>query len=164
VKPLKFTRTLFVDRGFGGYRLPSILRKVGFDVRVHKECNWLNSDTDDDVWIPDVTGRGWVILSSDKRISKDPVNIRAVLESKAQVVTSSDNNILPEFWGAAFIVGRIRIQELLDQNPGPVFIQMSHCTGDHVKVVKQHITHPPSQASLVIAKKKSKPDFTFIKF
>jgi hypothetical protein len=168
LKQLNFPRTIFIDRGFGGYRLAAILRKVGFEVRAHKECSWLNSDVDDDVWIPDVTSRGWVILSSDKRISRDPVNVRAVLDSKAQVIMTSDNNILPEFWGAAFMVGRIKIHEVLNSNPGPVYIQMSHCTGNHVQVVRQAVTHPrpslPPTSVPVRQAKPAKPDFSHIKF
>lgn len=149
------------------------MRKVGLDVRAHKECAWLNSDTDDDVWIPDVTSKGWVIFSSDKRISTDPVNVRAVLESKAQVVFTSDNNRLPEFWGAAFIVGRLKIDEALNSNPGPVFLRISHCTGDHVKVVRQSVTNPQAistgenSTQKAIQGKQQKfpsPFFNFIKF
>ncbi len=121
-----------------------ILRTVGFDVHLHKD--YFKDDEDDNVWIPDVRARGWVILSSGKRTAKGALNVRAVLDSKAQVVMSSDNNTLPEFWGAAFITGRIRIGELLDQNPGPVYIQMSQHSRDHVNVRKQHITHPQQRA------------------
>jgi hypothetical protein len=105
---------------------------VGFDVRVHGKL--FNHDEDDHVWIPDVAARGWVIFSSDKRISKDPINVRSVRESKAQVVMSSDNNTLPELWGAAFITGRLKLEELLERNPGPVFIQVSGHPKDHVKL------------------------------
>jgi len=142
LKPLNFTRSIFLDRSFGAHRLATVLRTVGFDVHVHK--HYFKDDEEDAVWIPNVKARGWVVLSSDKRIARDPLNIRAVLDSKAQVVMSSDNNTLPEFWGAAFIAGRIRVNELLDRNPGPVYIQMSQHSRDHVKLIKQHLTHPPS--------------------
>jgi len=117
-----------------------MLRAVGFKVYVHSE--YFKDDTDDDVWIPSVQGRGWIIFSSDKRIAKDPLNIRAVLDSKAQVIMTSNNNALPEFWGAAFIIGRMRIARLLENNPGPVFIQIGEHAHEHVQVVKQKLTHP----------------------
>jgi hypothetical protein len=145
------------------------MRKVGLDVRAHKECDWLNSDVEDDIWIPDVTAKGWIIFSSDKRISMDPVNVRAVLESKAQVIMTSDNNRLPEFWGAAFIVGRLKILEVLNNNPGPVFIRISHCTGEHVRIVRQTITHPQLapktiERKAIRGKQENLPDFGHIKF
>jgi PIN like domain len=117
-----------------------MLRAVGFQVYVHKE--YFKDDTDDDIWIPSVQGRGWVIFSNDKRIARDPINVRAVLHSKAQVIMTSNNNTLPEFWGAAFIVGRMRISDLLVSNPRPVFIQIGEHARDHVQLVKQHLTHP----------------------
>jgi hypothetical protein len=109
-------------------------------VHAHKEL--FKDDEDDHIWIPDIAARGWVILTSDERISRDPVNVRAVLDSKAQVVMTSDNNKLPEMWGAAFTVGRKRLHELLDGNPGPVYIQLTSTARDHVRQTKQHITHP----------------------
>jgi hypothetical protein len=146
LKPLNFNRTVFIDRSFGGHRLAGILRKVGFEIRVHKD--FFKDDEDDDVWIPDVKARGWVILSSDKRIARDPLNVQAVLTSKAQVVMSSDNNTLPEFWGAAFITGRMKINDLLDRNPGPAYIKMSQHCASHVQLVKQELTHPRPVASV----------------
>jgi hypothetical protein len=119
LKPLNFTRTVFIDRSFGGHRLAGVLGGVGFDVRVYRAI--FDDDEDDHIWIPDVASRGWVIFTSDKRISKDPINVQAVRKSKAQVVMSSDNNTLPEFWGAAFIVGRMKLSELLD-------ITLARCT------------------------------------
>jgi hypothetical protein len=55
---------------------------------------------------------------------------------------TSDNNRLPEMWGAAFTVGHIKLSEILDGNPGPVYIQLTSAARDHVKQTKQHITHP----------------------
>jgi hypothetical protein len=139
LKPLNFTRTVFIDRSFGGHRLAALLERVGFDVKVHGK--WFKDDEDDHIWIPEVASKGWVIFSSDKRIARDPLNIRSVVDSKAQVIMSSDNNTLPEFWGAAFITGRMKLHELLENNPGPVYIQISGHAKDHVKLVKLHRTH-----------------------
>jgi hypothetical protein len=140
LKPLNFTRTVFIDRSFGGHRLLTLLSKTGFDVHGHKE--FFVDDEDDHIWIPDIAARGWIIFTSDERISRDPINVKAVLESKAQVIITSDNNRLPEVWGAAFTVGRLRLDELLDVNPGPVYIKLTSATGGHVHQTKRHITHP----------------------
>jgi hypothetical protein len=136
--PPKFGHIVFVDRSFGAHRLPNLLRKVGIEIEQHKDH--FKDDEDDEVWIPEVTSRGWVIFTSDKRISKDPVNINAVLKSKAQVILTTDNNLLPEFWGASFVVGRRKLGELLERNPGPIYLQIGHSAGDHVRVVKRNIT------------------------
>jgi hypothetical protein len=111
-------------------------------VHAHKEL--FKDDEDDNIWIPNIAARGWVIFTSDERISRDPVNIRAVLDSKAQVIMTSDNNKLPEMWGAAFTVGYIKLSEILDGNPGPVYIKLTSTARDHVRQTKQHITHPSS--------------------
>ena len=163
-KQLNFPRKIFVDRSLGGHRLPSFLRSIGFDVIAHKECSWLNSDADDDVWIPDVTARGWIILSSDRRISIDPVNVKAVRDSKAQVIVTGDNNMLPEFWGSAFVLGRIRINEVLQANPGPVFIRIGHCCAEHVKVIRTQATNPQAPKTKPPQIPKPVADFSYVKF
>jgi len=115
-----------------------MLRGYGFDVKQHRDH--FKDDEDDDVWIPDVKARGWLILSSDKRIARDALNVRAVIDCKAQVVTTSNNNTLPEFWAAAFVNGRLRIDELLNANPGPIYIQMSQHSKDHLKCLKEQLS------------------------
>jgi hypothetical protein len=111
-----------------------ILERMGFEVERHK--NHFIHDEYDDKWIPPVTSRQWVILSGDKLLSRDAVNIEAVRSSKAQVIMMTDTNSLPEQWAASIIVGRHRLQELLDKHPGPVFIKVGKQAKDHVQVVR----------------------------
>ena len=159
MKPLNFSRTVFIDRSFGGHRLLNMLRRLGIDARGHKE--FFKDDEDDHVWIPAIAARGWTIFTSDGRIAKDPLNVRAVLQSKAQVVMTSDNNRLPEVWGAALVVGRVHLCRLLDSNPGPVFIQISSATGGHIRQTKREITHPSTTSA---PRKPAPHPFAHIKF
>ncbi len=110
---------------------------MGFEVELHN--NYFVHDEDDDRWIPEVAARQWVIPSGDKRLSVEPLNKEAVKQSKAQVLLVTDTNSLPEQWAASIIVGRFRIQELLDRNPGPVFIKIGRQAKDHVAIFKEHL-------------------------
>ena len=47
----------------------------------------------DHVWIPEVTARGWIILTKDKRIRYSPVEIRAIQEANARYVCLSAGNL-----------------------------------------------------------------------
>lgn len=164
MKPPDFSRTVFLDRSFGGYRLANLLRKVGFTVEVHKDH--FRQDEDDHVWIPDVVQRGWVIFSSDGRLAKDPLNIHAVLHSKAQVLITKKNDTLPEVWGACFIAGFARIRELLAQNPGPVYIRIRKDASDHIALAAQHLytQYPKSSIGSSNATKSQADMFPFLKF
>ena len=85
---------VFIDRSLGAKRLPDFLRRLGFEVEIHKDH--FKQEEDDHNWIPPVVGRGWIILSGDKRLSKDAENLAAVKSSKAQVLLVSDTNSVPE--------------------------------------------------------------------
>lgn len=140
--PPKFGHVLFIDRSLASKRLPQILVKMGFEVEIHKD--YFVEDLEDDKWIPEVASRKWVILSGDKRLAVEPLNKKAVCDSKSQVLLVTDSNSLPEQWAASIIVGRYRIQELLDKHPGPSFIKIGKQARDHVQVVKEHITEAKS--------------------
>ena len=51
----------------------------------------------------------------------------------------TDTNSLSEQWAASIIVGRRRIQELLEKHPGPVFIKIGKDAREHVNVAKSHL-------------------------
>ena len=110
---------------------------MGFEIEIHKD--YFVHDEDDDKWIPVVSARNWVILSGDKRLSMQAINIEAIRSSRAQVLLVTDTNSLPEQWAASIIVGRSRIQELLDRNPGPVFIKIGKQAKDHVEVGRNRV-------------------------
>ena len=135
--PPKFGHILFIDRSLASKRLPQILERMGFEVEIHK--TYFVHDLDDDKWIPEVSARKWVILSGDKRLASELPNVEAIRANKSQVVLVTDSNSLPEQWAASMIVGRTKIQELLDKNPGPVFIKVGKQAKDHVQVVKDHL-------------------------
>jgi hypothetical protein len=118
---------------------------MGFEVEIHN--TYFVHDEDDDKWIPEVSARKWVILSGDKRLSVEPLNKEAVRSSNAQVLLVTDTNSLPEQWAASIIVGRYRIQELLDKHPGPVFIKIGKQAREHVNVAKEHLLGSQPQAN-----------------
>jgi hypothetical protein len=144
-KPPKFGRVIFVDRSLASKRLPAMLERMGFEVELHNR--YFVPDAEDDIWIPEVAARQWVILTADKRLSVEPLNKEAVRSSNAQVLLVSDGKSLPEQWAACLIVGRLKIEQLLDRNPGPVFIMISKHAGDHVNVSRHRAVSAASGPS-----------------
>jgi PIN like domain len=117
---------------------------MGFEIERHKEH--FRHDEADDVWIPQVAARQWVILSGDKKLSKHTANIEAVRSACAQVILVTDSNSLPEQWAAAMIMGRHKIAELLEKHSGPIFIQLGQQAKDHVRIVKSHVLEKNPEA------------------
>jgi hypothetical protein len=94
---------------------------------------------DDHLWIPEVAGRGWIIISGDKRLESG-INRVAVIESAAKVFVLSDTNSRPIYWGSAFINGLTTILRRVEDNSGPFFV-------DVLRDASQHVGYPRFLAS-----------------
>lgn len=82
--------TLFVDRSLGkgvGHRL----REGGARVELHDDH--FGQNTPDSTWIPDVTARGWVILTKDKNIRRPHGEREDILTAGARVFTLASGNL-----------------------------------------------------------------------
>ena len=92
--------TFFVDRSLGkgvGRRL----REAGASVELHDDH--FAETTSDSVWIPDVTERGWVILTKDKNIRRPRGEREDVLLAKARIFTLTSGNMNGENMAKIFI-------------------------------------------------------------
>ena len=76
----------FIDRDLGAYKLPSFLKAGGLAVEVHKDH--FPPDALDAEWLPVVAAKRWVIVTHDKGISRNPMEIAACLDSAARVLFS----------------------------------------------------------------------------
>lgn len=66
----------FVDRSLGAKIVADALRTIGERVEVHDDH--FPRDAADEVWLASVGTRGWVILSKDDRIRRNPVERQAL--------------------------------------------------------------------------------------
>jgi hypothetical protein len=67
----------FIDRSIGKKIFPGILREAGILVEVHDDH--FAQDEEDAIWIPEVAKRGWISVTTDKRIRTRPQEKQAVL-------------------------------------------------------------------------------------
>jgi hypothetical protein len=75
-----------VDRCLGTNIVPEALRAIGVRVETYQALYPTDTRVPDHVWIPEVAGRGWVILTKDKRIRHSPVEIEALRNAGARYV------------------------------------------------------------------------------
>lgn len=73
---------LFIDRSLGRRKVPDRLREVHPRVTAHDEI--FAQDTDDEVWLRDIGGRGWVVLTKDERIRRKPGEQRTILRFRVK--------------------------------------------------------------------------------
>ena len=107
--------TLFVDRSLGK-RLGDRLRQAGASVELHDDH--FEQTTLDSTWIPDVTARGWVILTKDKNIRRPHGEREDVLTAGARVFTLTSGNMNGQRMAEIFIQYLADIERIaLSQSP-----------------------------------------------
>jgi hypothetical protein len=67
--------TFFVDRSLGGKILADALKAAGERIEIHDDH--FPKDATDELWLAKVCAKGWVILSKDDRIRRNPVERQA---------------------------------------------------------------------------------------
>ena len=82
--------TFFLDRQIGRYVVASKLRTAGAVVEVHDDH--FHQSTPDLVWIPDIAARGWVLISKDQNLRRNPLERAAYQTHRLRgfIVTGKD--------------------------------------------------------------------------
>jgi hypothetical protein len=123
----------FLDRN-QGKALRRLLTSVGFRVIIHD--HYFGKEEKDPVWIARCGLDNWVVLSGDKAIERVPENRQAVIDAKCKVIFFKDTNSRSEEWGAAVIVGRQRLLEIIHGNNGPLFVTIDKHARSHISSVR----------------------------
>lgn len=107
----------FVDRCLGKNDVSNALREAGENVKVHDEH--FKQDAPDTEWLPNVTLKGWIILTADAKIAKNKLEMLAVQESKARLFVLASGNLTGTQMGEVFTKARESIKSFVSKNPGP---------------------------------------------
>ncbi len=75
-------------------------------------------DLDDEVWIPDATTRGWVLLTKDKAIRRRKKEHEAVRRARARMFCIASGNLKSLAMAERFLANAGRIFALCEE-PGP---------------------------------------------
>ena len=103
--------------------VPKWLDAVKQDLRLHYDHFFHKCP--DDVWIPEATKRGWIIISPDKLIEGDSINRAAVIRASAKVFLLSSKDLVGEEMAAILVVCRGRINELASAKSGPFIVRIT---------------------------------------
>jgi hypothetical protein len=118
--------TYFIDRALGGKFVPKALRQVGAKVEVHGDH--FAPDAADVDWLPDVTQRGWVVLTRDANIGRNLVEQVAIAESGARVFVLAIDEATGTEMAEALIAALPRMEKLI-QSHNPPFIAKVYSFG-----------------------------------
>ena len=111
-----------------------MLRRAGFKVQSIYDVypGTEHEGVADPEWIRLCGSKGWIAVTGDKRLETVPENRQAVIDAKLRVFLLTDSNSRPEVWAAAIIIGHYRMQEIVDSNLGPFFVNITKRSDGHV--------------------------------
>lgn len=117
-------RVYWVDRCLGGTIVPDALRTAGVAVKVYGDL-YDDPRVADVDWIPEVTARGWVILTKDKQIRRSPVEVAALRRAKACCVCLSSKNMRGDEQAACLVDHWKTIDSLVASKRAPLIVMVT---------------------------------------
>jgi hypothetical protein len=87
--------------------------------RERPACPITDPATADDVWIPEVSSRGWLIITRDSRIQQHPAEIAAVKANGARMVALAGDEARGTWQQLEVLMRHWRALEALATRPGP---------------------------------------------
>lgn len=127
----------------------AILRRAGFKVHPIYEvyAGTTHESVADPEWIKLCAARDWVAVTGDKRLEDVPENRQAVIDAKARIFLLSESNSPPEVWAAAIIIGRYKMEDIIEANSGPFFVNINKRSDSHVGKLRRPPGYQPPDES-----------------
>lgn len=132
----------WVDRSLGKDIVPAALRDAGVNVTTYADLYPDDTTVEDHVWIPEVTARGWVILTKDKNIRRAPVEIEALRNASARYVCLSAGNMRGDEQAACLVEHWRTIDSVVAHKRVPLIVSVTRThvqwlDGDRWRVAKR---------------------------
>ena len=115
--------TFFVDKCLGTHIVPDALRAQGLSVEI--KTDHFPQDAKDTEWLPEVGRRGWVILSKDKHLRHNYLEIISILQSQAVAFLLTSGNFTGEEMAGAFLQAMPDIRKMLEKYSPPFIATVS---------------------------------------
>ena len=117
------SETVFLADECLGKGLPSELRAAGLAVETFQDH--FSGDTLDTDWLPIAGERGWVVLTKDKAIRKNPLEIQAVIVSRVRMFTLTNGNMTGAEMTQLFLNNRRDMGRFLKKYNAPFIVSIT---------------------------------------
>jgi hypothetical protein len=124
----------FADRCLGSKTVPDALRANGDTVEVMSDH--FDQDVLDKVWVPAVGAKGWIILSKDRYLRHNAIEIVALLRSNTHSFLLTSGNYTGQEMAAAFIAAMSNIKQIVLRIPAPLVGTVTR--NGSVKIIYTH--------------------------
>lgn len=107
------------------------LRAAGHEVYAHDDL--FAQDTPDTDWLTEVGRRRWVVLTKDKNIRSNHIELHALLDADVACVMLGHGNLSAEAMGKLFAGNLRRIERILRRFHAPLVASLG--AGGHLRVL-----------------------------
>lgn len=133
--------TFFIDKCLGTKIVPEKLRNAGFQCEL--KTDHFPPDTFDHVWIPEVGKRGWVILTKDKYLRHNYLEISALLKSQTHSFVLTSGNYSGAEMGDTITKAARSMTKMVAKFPAPFVgkilrggrVEVSHTHDDLIQSI-----------------------------
>lgn len=112
----------FTDRNLGTGIFPRILREAGLVVRLHQD--YFPQAEPDPVWVTKAAREGWVIISPDMKISRDILEVEAVMTSGAAMFCMAGGHYPAEVQARNFLRCLPSVMHVLNTTERPFIAKL----------------------------------------
>ena len=119
----------FLDENLQGDTFAQILRAASINVEFHRDH--FAPSAPDELWIPEVAQKGWIITTGDVQTRFNIAQVQAIVNSRAQVLhVRTGNNATHPTLARNFVNSFKAIEAFFEQHPPP-------CVGTLIRPSRQ---------------------------
>lgn len=133
----------FIDRSLGRGIVVETLRAAGNEAHAHDDH--FAQDTPDTAWLAEIGRRGWVVLTKDKNIRPNHLELRALVDANVACVMLGRGNLTAEAMGQLFRDHLRQIERTLRRFHVPLVATLSTGGGLRVLLAEGQWLAPPKQ-------------------
>jgi predicted nuclease of predicted toxin-antitoxin system len=122
--------TWFVDRSLGR-KIVAQLRAAGFQVEEHSAH--FADDAPDAEWLAEAGRRGWVVLTKDKAVRRNALELAAILAGEVACFSLGHGNLKSDQMAQAFVAARSRMEKAVRRYDPPMTASVT--ASGHVSVL-----------------------------
>lgn len=123
----------FLDHCIAGATIRDGLRNNGWSVQTLLET-FGAGDIEDEVWLADVAGRGWNVLTKDKNIRHRKNELAAVRQHRARLFVVTSSGLRTEGLLHLLLEHRDTLFSLAQRNQGPFIFRVTRNSVERVQL------------------------------
>jgi hypothetical protein len=114
---------LFLDKCLGNYDVALALRKAGMKVELH--ATHFEQDAKDQEWLLDVGKRGWIVLTKDRHLQSNYLQLVAILRGNVKAFALSAADVTGAAMAAAFVAALPTMRSFVRRFDPPFIARVS---------------------------------------